>query len=89
IQEVESDLQQSEGGDRCFLNRNWLLRLVTYTFGCCFDKRFRWSRDSFGTRDYHRSNNALTISLSSATSAGTAGVEEFELTLPTTALARV
>nr|GEZ16434.1 hypothetical protein [Tanacetum cinerariifolium] len=36
----------------------------------------------------HLSSNALTISLSSATSTETAGVEEFELTLATTALAR-
>nr|GFC15608.1 hypothetical protein [Tanacetum cinerariifolium] len=34
-------------------------------------------------------NNALTISLSSATSAETTGVEGFELTLETTALAHV
>nr|GFD42051.1 hypothetical protein [Tanacetum cinerariifolium] len=38
--------------------------------------------------DYHR-RSALTISLSSATSAETARVEEFKLTLATTALARV
>nr|GFD32491.1 hypothetical protein [Tanacetum cinerariifolium] len=87
--EVESDLQPSEGGIRCFLDLNWLLRLVTHTLGCCLDKRFRWSRDSFGTRDYHRSNNALTISLSSATSVETAGIEEFKLTLARTALAHV
>nr|GFA25120.1 integrase, catalytic region, zinc finger, CCHC-type, peptidase aspartic, catalytic [Tanacetum cinerariifolium] len=89
IREVKSDLQPSEGGNRCFLDCNWLLRLVTHTLGCCLNKRFRWSRDSFGTRDYHRSNNALTISLSSATSGETARVEEFELTLAMTALARV
>nr|GFC70179.1 hypothetical protein [Tanacetum cinerariifolium] len=34
-------------------------------------------------------SNALTISLSSATSAEIAGVEEFKLTLAMTALARV
>nr|GFB76206.1 hypothetical protein [Tanacetum cinerariifolium] len=76
IQEVEFDLQPSEFGNRCFLDRNWLLRLVTHTLGCCLDKRFR-------------SSNALTISLGSATSDETAGVEEFEFTLATTALARV
>nr|GFC03656.1 hypothetical protein [Tanacetum cinerariifolium] len=36
--------------------------------------------DSFGTNEYHRSN-ALTMSLSSATSDEMAGVEEFEFTL--------
>nr|GEV96139.1 DNA-directed DNA polymerase [Tanacetum cinerariifolium] len=66
---VESDLQPSEDGNRCFLDFNWLLRLATHTLGCCLDKSFRWSRDSFGTHDYHRSRSTLTISLSSATSA--------------------
>nr|GFA97163.1 hypothetical protein [Tanacetum cinerariifolium] len=45
------------------------------------------SQDSFGMNEYHRSN-ALTMSLSSATSDEMAGVEEFEFTLATTALAR-
>nr|GFC44965.1 hypothetical protein [Tanacetum cinerariifolium] len=39
--EVEFDLQPPEGGNRCFLDCNWLLRLVTHTLGCCLDIRFR------------------------------------------------
>nr|GFD00274.1 hypothetical protein [Tanacetum cinerariifolium] len=82
----------SEDGNQCFLSYNWLLRLVTHTLGCCLDKRFRWSRDSFGdgAEDWFflSRSNALTISLSSATSDEMAGVEELAFTLATTALAR-
>nr|GFA65381.1 hypothetical protein [Tanacetum cinerariifolium] len=89
IWEVGFDLQPSEDENRCFLGYNWLLRLVTHTRGCYLDKRAGVG-DVVGAEDWFflSRSNALTMSLSSATSDEMAGVEELEFTLATTALAR-
>nr|GEV73371.1 hypothetical protein [Tanacetum cinerariifolium] len=92
LEEVQFDLQPSEVGNRCFLVRNWLLRLVTHTLVTQFGSSALIGagvEDRVGAEYWFflSSSNALTISLSSATSDEIDGVEELEFTLATTALA--
>nr|GFC62186.1 hypothetical protein [Tanacetum cinerariifolium] len=88
IREVGFDLQPSEGGNQCFLGYNWLLWLVTQLDSTALTGAR--VGDVAGAEDWFflSRSNALTMSLSSATSDEMAGVEELEFTLATTVLAR-